>query len=106
MNCIVCNKPITKKARYCSDKCKQIAYRNRRQEPTVTSVTLAPVTESTVTGLERCRYCGVDLPALLKPRLNPGACYGCALKAPRKCSLDALGDTVYAGSERPKEEAA
>ena len=101
MNCVVCDKPISKKARYCSDKCKQIAYRNRKQEPTVTPVTLTTVTSPTVTDLEQCRYCSEPLPPLAKPRQYPGACLSCALIAPRKCSLEAIGNTVYAGSERP-----
>ena len=107
MNCIVCDKPINKKARYCSDKCKQVAYRNRKQEPTVTSVTFAPVTEPAVTppalrrdvSLELCRYCGELLPKLAKLRRWPGACYDCALKQPRKPSIEALDELVYAGSE-------
>lgn len=103
MNCIICDKPISKNARTCSPACKQKAYRNKRNTPTVTRVTPVTVTQSTVTDLERCRYCSAPLPPLLKPRRNPGACYPCAMKAPRKCSLDALGDTVWTGSERPKE---
>ena len=48
---------------------------------------------------ELCQYCDKPLPKLLKPRRNPGACYDCALKQPRKPSIVALGDTVYAGAE-------
>ena len=99
MNCVVCDEPIGKKARYCSDKCKQIAYRNRKQESTVTSVTLPAVTKPTVTDFELCRYCAKPLPALLKPRRWPGACYDCAIEQPRKPSVDSLGELVYAGSE-------
>ena len=51
------------------------------------------------TGLEQCRYCSAPLPALAKPRRNRGACYPCAMKQPRKPSIVALGDTVYAGAE-------
>ena len=99
MECIICNKPISKKARTCSTKCKQIAYRNKKQAPTVTSVTLATVTEPTVTDLELCQYCDVPLPPLAKPRRWPGACYECAIKQQRRPSVEALGELVYAGSE-------
>lgn len=102
MNCIVCDKPIGKKARTCSDKCKQQAYRNanrnKTKATTVTSVTLATVTKPTVTDLGLCQYCGEPLPPLAKPRRWPGACYPCAMKAPRKSSLEALGEVVCAGS--------
>jgi len=53
--------------------------------------------------LEKCRYCGEPLPALAKPRRHPGACYDCAIKQPRRASIEALGDTVYAGAEPPEE---
>jgi hypothetical protein len=80
MNCIICDKPISKKARTCSAKCKQIAYRNKKRSVTVTPVTLAPVTSPTVTDLEKCRYCSALLPKLSKPRRFAGACYECVLK--------------------------
>lgn len=88
MECIICSKPISKKARTCSAKCKQIAYRNRDKS-------------STVTDLESCRYCNKPLPALAKHRRWSGACLDCAVKAPRRPSVDSLGELVYAGSERP-----
>ena len=94
MECVICGKPISKKARTCSAKCKQELYR-RNRNTTVTTVTPATVTSPTVTDLEKCRYCGEPLPPLLKPRRHPGSCYECALKAPRKPSIVALGDTVY-----------
>lgn len=65
---------------YCSAACKQTFYRNRMRSATVTDVTDKPVTGLTVTDLEKCRYCGVRLPALQKPRQYPGACYDCAIK--------------------------
>lgn len=99
MECIVCDTPVSKKQRYCSAKCKQEAYRNRKQEPAVTSVTVAGVTKPSVTNLELCRYCTKPLPPLAKPRRWPGACHDCAAKAPRKPSIEALGELVYAGSE-------
>lgn len=90
MECIVCGTGISKKARTCSAKCRQIASRSK----------------ASVTNLEQCRYCEVALPKLAKPRRWPGACYECAITRPRKCSLDALGDTVWVGSERLKERIA
>jgi len=56
-------------------------------------------TRPAVTDLEKCRYCGEPLPALAKPRCYPGACYDCAIKQPHRASIEALGDTVYAGAE-------
>ncbi len=100
MNCIVCDKPIGKKARTCSAKCRKIA---QRQRTSVTkrcdTVTVNGCDKSTVTDLELCRYCTKPLPALVKPRRWPGACYDCAVKQPRKSSIEALGELVYAGSE-------
>lgn len=91
MECIVCGTPISKRARTCSDKCKQIAYRNRKQGATVTSVTPATVTKPTVTDLELCRYCRKPLPKLGRPRRYTGACYECALaNADRPKSADDL----------------
>lgn len=105
MNCIVCNKPISKKARTCSAKCRQIASRKASVTKKCDSVTVDRCDKPSVTDLEQCRYCGEPLPTLDKPRQHPGSCYPCAMKAPRRCSLDSLGDTVWAGSERPKEKA-
>ena len=78
MECVVCGTKIGKKARTCSAKCKQIAYRNRQDASTVTTVTPATVTKPTVTkqtltkptvtNLELCQYCGEPLPKLAKPR--------------------------------------
>lgn len=103
MECIVCNKPISKKARFCSDACRQKAYRNTKCNAPP-SVTRENVTvESSVTDLELCRYCGRELPGLAKSRQWPGACYDCALKQTRRPSLDSLGELVYTGSERPKD---
>ena len=104
MECIVCNKSISKKARTCSAKCRQQAKRLRSVTPSVTNVTLVNCDKPSVTDLELCRHCSSPLPPLSRPRRYPGACYPCALTAPRKCSIDALGDTVYAGSERPEDE--
>jgi len=102
MECIVCGKAISKKARTCSDKCRQQARRDKASVTgSVTDVTVGKCDKPSVTSLESCRYCGAPLPPLLKARRHPGACYGCAMKAPRKSSIEALGDTVYAGSGRP-----
>lgn len=77
-------------SRFCGPKCKQAFYRNRMSKPGVTvvppedvSVTPNDVTV-TLTNLEKCRYCGVDLPKLQAPRKYPGSCYPCALKQPTK----------------------
>ncbi len=95
MKCIVCDKPISKKARTCSPACKQQAYRNAKRNTseavTPKGVTLKP----TVTDHELCRYCSELLPPLLKPRQHPGSCYSCAIKQPSRCSLDSRGDTVW-----------
>ena len=93
MECIVCDKPIGKKARTCGSTCRSKLARS------VASPSVAlPAVASSVADLELCRYCSEPLPALAKPRRYPGACYPCAMKAPRKASLDAIGDTVCAGS--------
>lgn len=97
MECIVCGIGISKKARTCGPTCRSKLARSVAK-PSVAS----PVVVS-VADLEQCRYCSAPLPPLHKPRRHPGACYPCAMKAPRKCSLDALGDTVSGGSERPVE---
>ena len=96
MECVICGVPVSKKARTCSDKCRQALRRS------VTDVTVERCDKPSVTDLELCRYCSAPLPALAKPRRNPGACYPCALKQPHKPSIVALGDTVYAGAEVPK----
>jgi hypothetical protein len=101
MNCVICDKPIGKKARTCGPTCRSKLARSVAK-PSVAS----PVAKPSVADLEQCRYCSAPLPPLLKPRRYPGACYPCALKVPRKCSLDALGDTVWVGSERPKKRIA
>lgn len=103
MECVVCGIGISKKARTCSSKCRQIASRRSVTEKCDT-VTVDRCDKVIASDLELCRYCSADLPALAKPRRHPGACLSCASKAPSKCSLDALGDTVWAGSERPKDE--
>ena len=120
MNCIICDKPISKKARTCGPTCRSKLARsvakktsvacNSNMEPEVlqkiNEACGEPVTlpDSMLTpDLETCRYCSEPLPTLAKPRRHPGACLNCALKAPSKCSLDALGDTVSGGSERPVE---
>ena len=96
MNCVVCDKPISKKARTCSAKCRKQV---QRQAPSVTSVTVRKCDMPSVTTFELCRYCSKPLPPLAKLRHNPGACYDCAIKQPHQCSLDALGELVHAGSE-------
>jgi hypothetical protein len=103
MECIVCGTPISKKARTCSAKCRQRARRLGRSKIIrgVTNVTVSKCDKPSMTDLEKCRYCSKPLPPLLKPRRYLGACYECALKSPRKASIDALGDIVYAGAERP-----
>lgn len=102
MNCIVCDKPISKKARTCSVKCRQIASR-RSVTPSVTTVTDDRCDKPSVTDLELCRYCSEPLPPLAKPRRWPGACLGCACQQPGRPSVDSLGELVYAGSERPED---
>ena len=67
---------------YCGPKCKQAFYRNRCKALSVTDVTVRPVTNVSVTDLEKCRYCGKSLPRLQEPRKYPGACYECAIKQP------------------------
>jgi len=99
MNCIVCNEPISKKARTCSAKCRQIASRQRSVTSSVTPVTVTKCDKASVTDLELCRYCTKPLPALAKPRRWPGACNDCAVRQPRKPSMETLGELVYAGSE-------
>ena len=101
MKCVICDKAIGKKARTCSAKCRQQL--KRSVTVPVTDVTLANCDKPSVTDLELCRYCSELLPALAKPRRNPGACYPCAMKAFRGSSIEKLGNTVYAGSERPKK---
>ncbi|KKM98539.1 hypothetical protein LCGC14_1156960 [marine sediment metagenome] len=97
MKCVICDKAIGKKARTCGPTCRSKLARSVAQR----SVAL-PVASS-VADLESCRYCGGSLPALAKPRRWPGACRPCAMKAPSKSSIEALGELVYAGSERPED---
>lgn len=75
MKCLNCGKEVGGKGKYCSGGCKQAAYRNRKERPTVTrgpatvtsvtaipkNVTVTPtVTEQTnKTEDNRCRYCGL-----------------------------------------------
>ncbi|KKL68641.1 hypothetical protein LCGC14_2122980 [marine sediment metagenome] len=80
MNCIICDKPVSKKARTCSDKCRKQA--SRSVTTSVTNVTVDRCDKPSVTDLELCRYCSAPLPKLSKPRRWPGACYPCAMKAP------------------------
>ena len=100
MECIVCGKGISKKARTCGPTCRSKLARSVAK-PSVAKPSVATPVASSVADLEQCKYCGTPLPPLLKPRCNPGACHACAMKAQRKASIDALGDTVWAGSECP-----
>jgi len=93
MECIVCGKVISKKARTCSTKCRQRA--SRSVTASVTDVTVSRCDKPSVTDLELCRYCGEPLLALAKPRRWAGACYDCAIKQPHKASIEALGELVY-----------
>ena len=97
MNCIVCDKSISKKARTCSATCRSKLARSVAK-PSVAKPSVALPVASSVADLELCRYCSEPLPKLLKPRRWPGACYPCAMKAPRKSSIEALGEVVSAGS--------
>jgi len=54
------------------------------------------VKTDTVTGLEKCRYCGTDLPALQEPRQSPGSCYPCAIKQPVKAVQSASEGHILA----------
>jgi hypothetical protein len=90
MKCKQCNAEYEAKrstSLYCSPKCKQDFYRNRMTE-TVTlrakSVTLKNAKPVTVTDLEKCQYCGTDLPKLQRPRRSVGDCYSCAIDQPSK----------------------
>ena len=81
---------------------KQAAQRRRDSAKGVTQGMTGEGVTQGMTDLEQCRYCSAPLPALAKPRRHPGACYPCAMKQPRKPSIIALVDTVYAGAEVPK----
>ncbi|KKM90643.1 hypothetical protein LCGC14_1236550 [marine sediment metagenome] len=99
MNCVVCDKPIGKKARTCGPTCRSKLARSVASsvsKPSVAS-SKSPSVATPVTDLELCRYCSEPLPALAKPRRWPGACYPFAMKAPRKSSIEALGEVVCAG---------
>ena len=103
--CVQCGKEYEAKrstSSYCSAKCKQEFYRNRITVTPVTvksvSVTDDTVKSFSVTDLEKCRYCGVLLPKLLKPRKYPGACYKCALEHPTKLE----GHTTNRVTDKPK----
>jgi len=78
---------------------RQASQRKRDKAKGMTQAGMTPVP----TDLEQCRYCGKPLPALAKPRRYPGACYPCAIKRPARPSIEALGDTVYAGAELPEK---
>jgi len=47
--CLNCGKGFEGRAKYCSARCKQAAYRNRTEASTVTNPTVTTVTEPTVT---------------------------------------------------------
>ena len=100
MECIVCGKGISKKARTCGPTCRSKLARSVAK-PSVAKPSVATPVASSVAGLEQCRYCGTPLPPLDNPRRSLGACYPCAMKAHRKPSIEALGDTVWSGSECP-----
>ena len=105
MECVICGKVIGKKARTCGPTCRSKLARSVASsvsKPSVAS-SKSPSVATPVTDLELCRYCGESLPAFAKPRRWPGACRPCAMKAPRKSSIEALGELVYAGSERPED---
>ena len=94
-----CNNELTGKQRtFCSDRCRKAATRTNRAVQPGQMSDLSDL-EPTRTNLEQCRYCDAPLPPLAKPRRWPGACYECAIKQPRRPSVEALGELVYAGSE-------
>ena len=98
MNCMnkdCDNALIGKQRTYCSDRCRKAVSRTKPDD----KVGQVSGLEPSLSDLELCRYCSEPLPKLLKPRRWPGACYPCAIKAPRKSSIEALGELVYAGSE-------
>ena len=45
MKCLNCDNKAIGRSKYCSDKCKQAAYRNRTEATTVTSPTVTTVTD-------------------------------------------------------------
>ena len=93
------NELIGKQQTFCSDRCRKAATRTKSKVQLGQMSDLEP----TRTNFELCRYCSKPLPALAKLRRNPGDCYDCAIKQLRQASIKALGNTVYAGAERPPE---
>lgn len=93
------NELIGKQRTYCSDRCRKAESRATKSDKSVTQAGRVSELEPSRTSLERCRYCNVPLPPLAKPRRWPGACNDCAVRQPRKPSIKALGELVYAGSE-------
>lgn len=93
MKCLNCSVSIvsigTKPKKYCSDKCRKQYVRALKANGINTEQTdkrtgnLQTDTDKR-TSLEQCRYCGVDLPKLSRPRRSPGACYPCAIAQPSK----------------------
>ena len=89
MECIVCGKGISKKARTCGPTCRSKLARSVAK-PSVAKPSVATPVASSVAGLEQCRYCGDPLPKLSRHRLYTGACYNCSLKAHPKTTVDDL----------------
>ncbi len=85
--CLHCNKLIeskgTKPKKYCNDVCRMRMKRDIAQANEQTNTNIQTNTNKR-TDLEQCRYCGVDLPRLSRPRQHPGACYPCAIAQPSK----------------------
>ncbi|KKL48964.1 hypothetical protein LCGC14_2320240 [marine sediment metagenome] len=105
MECVICGKPVSKKARTCGPTCRsKLARSVAKPDGSVADATVDKCCKPSVADLELCRYCDKPLPELLKPRRYPGACLSCAIKQPGKASIEAIGDTVYVGSERPTEQ--
>ena len=97
MNCGVVIEGKRIDAKYCSDVCRVSFNRNIEVEPVTDNVTDKLV----IKDLEKCRYCGVDLPPLQRKRIHLGSCYDCALKQPAKVSPATDGHIL---SSRPALE--
>lgn len=92
MKCLFCGKEYEarrKTSKYCGGKCRKLAFQQ--------SAKVSVPGVSVPVDLEKCRYCGADLPALLSPRRHPGSCYPCALKSPRRASIESLGELIVSG---------
>ena len=82
--CKQCGKEYEAKrstSKYCDDACRLVAFKNAKEINEKRNAK-----KQQVETLNKCQYCGKDLPALENPRKFPGTCLDCAIKQPAKAS--------------------